>query len=490
MPHELRPYQARAIDELRSNFIAGSRRQLLVAPTGAGKTTIAAAVIEGARKKGKRIWFLAHRRELIDQCSKRLDDHGIDHGVIQGSHPRRKLKSPVQVVSVQTIVRGKRLETSEPPDLIIVDEAHRSLASSYLAVVHSFPEAAAIGLTATPWRLDGKPLGDRYEKMVLVATPQELIDTGFLLAPRVFAPSTPDLSGVRKTAGDYRLDDLSERMRTATIVGDVVRHWRTHVASSSNPLTVLFGVNKEHSLLMRDRFRDAGVQAEHIDESTPGSERARILKDLASGQVKIVTNCQILTEGWDLPHLGCVQLLRPTKSLSLYLQMAGRGMRVSAGKVSWVLLDHAGCVPEHGFPQSQREYSLDVEARPKRKPAEKEDGPAVTICAACFAAYLSSAKVCPECGTVRAPTRRKIEEDRDGSLEEVSMAALDAIRAKAARKVPWTDRVRALASLITEAQERGYKPGWALMRFKEKVGQWPPKPMQAQARAIVERLGE
>lgn len=487
MPHAPRPYQSAAIASLRANFARGTRRQLLVAPTGAGKTTIAAIVIDGAIRKQKRAWFLAHRRELINQCSARLDDHGIPHGVIQGTHPRFRPWLPVQVVSVHTIVRGRRLEAADAPDLIIVDEAHRSLAQSYLTVIERFPDAAVIGLTATPWRLDGKPLGDRYEELVVVATPRELIDLGYLLAPRVFAPNKPDLSGVKKVGGDYKNDQLADRMKTATIVGDVVRHWRTHIESSPNPLTVLFAVNKAHSLMMRDRFREEGIAAAHIDESSTVRERDEILRDLASGTIKVVCNCQILTEGWDLPQLGCVELLRPTKSLALYLQMAGRGMRTHVDKSGWTLMDHAGCVLEHDFPQAEREYSLE---RPATKPKgeKSESGPPVTVCEICFAIFESALRACPACGHERTVEERKIKEDKDGKLAEMTPDMLAKMRRKAARKIPWAKRERHLLDLMVEADRHNYKPGWAMFRFKEEIGQWPPKAMEKAARVRAERV--
>lgn len=475
MPHEPRPYQSSAIVSLRTNFAGGKRRQLLVAPTGAGKTTIAAIMIATSVEKGKRIWFLAHRRELINQCSRRLDDHNVDHGVIQAKHPRFKPWEQVQVVSVHTVTRGGRLEKLDPPDLIIVDEAHRSLAKSYLDVFAAFPRAAVIGLTATPWRLDGKPLGDHYEELVLVARPQELIDLGYLLAPRVYAPSSPDLSGVKKAHGDYNSKQLAERMRDATIVGDVVSHWQKLVEPSGNPLSVLFAVNKAHSIVMRDRFRDSGIAAAHLDESSTVAERDQVLADLASGRVKVVCNCEILTEGWDLPQLGSVILTRPTQSLVLYLQMAGRGMRTFEGKDSWLLMDHAGCVLEHGFPQEHREYSLDVPAKKKKRKEDDEVG--VTVCENCFAIFPSKIRICPECGHKREVQERRVKEDREGSLQELTPEELKKIRVKKAREIPWNERVGRLAGLYVQADEKGYKQAWAHYKFREDVGQWPPGKM-------------
>ena len=387
MPHDPRPYQSAAIARLRQNFARGVRRQLLVAPTGAGKTTIAAIMIDAARRKQKRIWFLAHRKELIDQCSARLDDHGVDHGVIQSGHYRLKPWLAVQIVSVQTVVRKGRLQSLEAPDLIIVDEAHRAAAKSYLDVFAAYPDAAVIGLTATPWRLDGKPLGDRFDDLVLVAKPQELIDLGFLLSPRVFAPHVPDLAGIKKSGSDYQKSALADRVNNATITGDIVTHYQRLIEPTANPCAVAFAVNVAHSMAIRDKFCEAGISAAHLDAQTHPRERNAILADLKRGTLRVVCNCEILTEGWDLPELGGVILARPTKSVALYLQMAGRGMRPFEGKTGWILLDHAGCVYEHGFPQDDREYSLDQPAKRQKREQDDEDNPgAITICEECFCA--------------------------------------------------------------------------------------------------------
>ena len=475
MPHTPRPYQSSAIARLRENFAAGVRRQLLVAPTGAGKTTIAAIMIEAARRKNKKIWFLAHRQELIDQCSARLDDHAVDHGVIQSGHPRLKPYLPVQIVSVQTVVRKNRLQKLEPPSVIFVDEAHRAAAKSYEDVFGAFICAAVVGLTATPWRLDGKPLGDRFEKLVLVAKPQELIDLGFLLAPRVFAPNVPDLGGVKKSGGDYQKAALADRVNNATIVGDIVKHYKKLIAPTGNPCAVTFAVNVAHSETIKQEFRDAGIAAAHLDAKTKPRERKQILEDLSTGQLRVICNCEILTEGWDLPELGGVILARPTKSVALFLQMSGRGMRATDGKIGWVLLDHAGCVFEHGFPQQDREYSLDIAAKSKPRKPDEDDPGAVTICEKCFCAYLSKMRVCPSCGYERPIRERRIE-TKKGELEELTMRGLQKFK-----RIPWQERRNALAHFYNEANEKGYKQNWACFKFKQRYSFWPPAKMQNEA---------
>lgn len=474
---------------MRENFRRGIRKQLCVAPTGAGKTTIAALMIDGAVRKERRVWFVAHRKELILQCSRRLDGQGVDHGIVQADHPRRDPSKSVQVVSVHTVTRKGRLGRLPAPDLIFVDEAHRSLAESYVKVMDAYPEAAVVGLTATPWRLDGKPLGDRYDELVLVARPLELIEQGFLLAPRIFAPDPPDLTSVRKSRGDFNNAQLADRMNQATVTGDIVRHYQQLVAPSPNPTSVLFAVNVEHSRALVAKFREAGVAAEHLDAKTPPEERERILRDLASGELRVVCNCEILTEGWDLPSLGAVILARPTKSVALYLQMAGRGMRTHEGKESWLLLDHAGCVREHMPPQVDRDYSL---TRPATVADEETGGPAAVVCAGCKAVYAAVLGVCPECGLERPRPMEVFGGGRevnsvDGELRERTVEELLEQSIAKFRKIPWSKRRAKLVELLEQAREQKRSESWAFGKFKREFGLWPPGKMRDQARERLER---
>lgn len=315
MRYVLRPYQEAAIEGIRAKVREGKKRVVLVAPTGSGKTTIAASIIESAIAKGSRCLFLTHRKELIEQASARLDSIGIDHGVIQASHKRARPWCSVHVASVATLVR--RLGNRPDVQLIIVDEAHHAMSESWIKVLAAYPKAAVIGLTATPWRLDGKGLKGIFEDVVVVAQAHELVPE-YLMAPRIFAPDKPNLSKVHTTAGDYDVGELEEVMAQTTLVGNVVEHWQKLAGGARS---LVFAVTVRHSLALRDRFREAGVAAEHLDATSHPDDRAAILARLKSGETRVVTNCQILTEGFDLPELGCVSLARPTQSSVLFLQM-------------------------------------------------------------------------------------------------------------------------------------------------------------------------
>lgn len=435
----LRPYQDRAIAETRAAYQRGGRRVVLVAPTGSGKTVIAVHMIRAALARGRRVAFVAHRRELITQASERLGALGIEHGIIQAGRPARA--APVQVCSIDSL----RSRARPPAELVIVDEAHHTMAAGYRALLDYYAQAWVLGLTATPLRLDGRGLADVYQALVVVAQPGELIADGHLVEPRVFAPVGPSMRGVRRSSGDYAPGEAAERM--ATVTGDIAAHLEKH---APDVRAVIYCCTIAHSLDVAAR-----IGAEHLDGMTPAAERDAILARLRAGATKRVCNVGVLTEGWDLPELGCVVLARPTKSLALYLQMCGRAMRPAAGKAAPIILDHAGNSSEHGHPASPREWMLcpTVDAT--------ENAPPTFRCRVCYYVSASPFTVCPACGAVREVTPREITED-DGELREVGKVVVS----MAEKQAKWDD-------LAAVARRRGWKLGWAKHEYRRLFGVWP-----------------
>lgn len=507
----LRPYQDRAVQALRSHIRAGRRRLLLVAPTGAGKTVIASYVMARAHERGSRVLFLAHRRELIQQTWRKLVDAGSPTsamGVIMAKDRRSNPTAPIQVASVDTLRHRER----PPVDLLIIDEAHRSLARTYLDLASHYAEqgATVLGLTATPYRADGGGLGEVYDVLEVVATPRQLIDDGFIVEPRVFSGGRIDLSGVRIRRGDYVERDLAEAMNTTKLVGNIVDHWSRHAAGMR---TVAFAVTVEHSRQIAERFVAAGVPAEHLDGETPMAERDAILARLQAGETLVVSNCGVLCEGWDQPAVKCAILARPTKSTGLYLQQAGRILRPWKDQRA-IILDHAGNALMHGLPQDDRVFSLD----PAKKNYESEP---LKVCQECGAVVSSGRRICPECGSKFGGGEGEtfVGVESDDELIEIHpipdhelTAAWDELvfrwrqlndrRASAGRdpmKPGWVwhqfrerfhrrpptgcrlpaeiatpERKReALSEMIATARERGYRPGWAVHRFRERFGHGP-----------------
>jgi len=449
----LRPYQIRAVEDARKAIRSGKRRLILQAPTGAGKTVVASAIIESAAQRGSRVLFLAHRKELIDQVSRKLDEFGIDHGIIMAAHWRRRPHLAVQVASVQTLARRELPDA----DLIIIDEAHLSLAKSYLDIVAAYPKAVVLGLTATPVRADGKPLSALYSDIVSVSTVPQLIRMGFLVRPRHYAPERPDLTKVGAKGGDYDERELSIAVDRPDLVGNIVSHWKAIAAGRT---TAVFAVNIAHSQHIVAEFRAAGIRAEHVDGTTPLWQRNQILQRFASGETTVVSSVGIMTEGYDNPRISAVVLARPTMSMGLYLQMVGRGLRTLDGKSDCLILDHAGCCHAHGFSDDEREWSL--EGKQKRAGAKREAP--VSVCPECFASYPAARRECPECGYQRErEDNSTVEVDESAQIVEITDEQRVAMARNRRRQEA---QAQTLQDLLNLARERGYKPGWAYRRYE------------------------
>ena len=272
-------------------------------------------------------------------------------------------------------------------ELLLIDECHHCPATTYRKIIDAYPDAVLLGLTATPCRGDGRGLGSIFE--VIIECPQvaELIEQGFLVRTRVYAPVDPDLRGVKTVAGDYVENQLADRMDQPKLVGDIVTHWHKF---GERRRTVAFAVSVSHSVHIRDEFIRSGVRAEHIDGGTPKDERDASLARLASGEIDLISNCMVLTEGWDMPEVGCCILARPTKKMGLYRQMIGRVLRPTNGKPDAIILDHSGAVFRHGFVEDPVIWTLD----PDRKAENPAHNPPRRP-------YISRILECSQCGSVR-----------------------------------------------------------------------------------------
>jgi len=445
MTFALRDYQKRDIRRLRAAITAGHGRILYQLPTGGGKTVLMAWMAARAAERGKPTMFIVHRQELLLQASRTFDAMGIDHGLIAPGHTMSR--DVIQVASVLTLVR--RFDRVVPPDLIVFDEAHHCPSNTWLRVFGRYPGAKAIGLTATPCRLDGRGLDDLFETMVRGPTARDLIDAGFLSDYVVYAPPIGiDLQGVRTRAGDFAKDQLAEAVDRPTITGDAVRHY---LRLAQGKRAIAFCVSIDHSKHVAEQFRSVGVRAQHVDGTEDGRRRQRTMDSLATGDVQVLTNVDLISEGLDVPAVEAAILLRPTQSLSLYLQQVGRALRPQPGKTA-IILDHAGNVLRHGLPDDDRDWTL--EGRPRKR---GRNGPEpdlqVRQCPRCFACHAPSPR-CPCCGYEHEVQGREVDHV-DGELEQVD---LDALRRQRRREI---GRARTLEELEAIAEARGYRKGWA-----------------------------
>lgn len=511
MPHALRDYQAVAVERVIS---ALDRRPCLVAPTGSGKTVMAAAMID---RLGVDTLWLTHRKELVEQAARHIRDVGSVCGIIMAGVPAMPF-APIQVASIQTLTRREAGRAS----LVVIDEAHHATARTYRRALDAIPGARVVGLTATPFRLDGSGLGDLFGELVVAAYTDELCDAGTLHRPRVYASLEPDVDGVRIVAGDYVARGIAERMLAPKLTADVVQTWQRRAAGKR---TVAFAASVAHSRVIVDSFSEAGVPAEHIDGTTPRDERDAILARLASGETLIVSNCMVLTEGWDLPALECAIIARPTASLALHLQMIGRVMRAAAGKDGAIVLDHAGNHHRHGLVTRRIAYSLTGTVGKTAEPL------GLRRCRQCGLHYEVGRYSCPECGWAPAaseyPRSAALEVDDDRELEAFDdtsygyraafWRATKLAQKNSGRTDIWSARKYAdrfgefpvvaggelvdtenataeqkqavYEDLLATAMRNGYRDGWAAHRYHEAFGVWPRGFVwRARVRARFERL--
>ena len=322
----LRPYQEQAIASVRI-AVMQSDKALLVMPTGSGKTVVFSEICRLANEKNKKVLILVHRRELVTQASDKLTKAGVEHGIIAaGFDPSDQ---PVQVASVQTLIR--RLNTSSfTPDLIIIDEAHHAVAGSWDKIIGHFTDAKIIGVTATPSRLDGRGLGSHFSTLVSGPSVEQLTKLGFLSQHRVFAPPViADLSNVKTRAGDYANDQLSAAMDRPTITGDAVNTYRL----ADGLPAIAFCCSIAHATSVCASFNAAGYRAKLVTGNMPMEERDEAISGLADGRTQVLCSVDVVSEGTDVPAVSAAILLRPTQSEALYLQQVGRILRPQPGKV-------------------------------------------------------------------------------------------------------------------------------------------------------------
>lgn len=434
----LRPYQNDILDRTRTAYRDGYKAPCIVSPCGSGKSVMVAEMAKCATEKGNRVLFLVHRKELCDQIESTFKWWGVD-------------MSLCDVSMVQTVCR--RLDKIPEPGLIITDENHHALASSYRKIYEYFHSVKRIGVTATPIRLNGSGLGDVNDILILGPTVSELIEWGNLSDYRYFAPSLIDTSSLHVRAGEFKQDEVDEEFKKV-IWGDVIEHYRM-LADNKQAICYCYNINR--SKRMADEFNQHGITASHIDGDTNKSERNEIINKFRSGDIKILCNVDLISEGFDVPDCEAVILLRPTKSLSLYIQQSMRCMRFKPGKTA-VIIDHVGNVERFGLPDMDREWSLN----PIRDKAQAKTEFPIRQCNLCFTVFSGKVKTCPECGKENIHTAKEIEEIKEAELKEVKRQEEQRIT------LDYRDSgdCKNINELAIYAKNMGYKPGWTYHQAK------------------------
>lgn len=408
-------------------------------------------MIQSATSKGLRVWFLAHLKEILNDTADRLITSKIKHGYIWAGHLADR-RQQVQVVSVQTAAR--RLDRLDKPDLIIVDEAHLAVASTYQDVFKwacAGPKfykpggAKLLHLTATPKRLDGRGMGEVADDIVLTCSTQDLIGEGLLAPVRYLTPDMPDLGGARHLGGEFNPIDTAAIMRKPSIVGSALNHYLKFGRGRPG---LGFCVDIASARQFADDFAAAGLRTLAISGDDHDDLRYRALADIQSGRLDFVFNCKLWVAGVDAPALSYIADLAPTESLTRYLQGLGRGLRTHPGKQNLIYADHAGNLARHGNPLMLREWSLD--AAETKRGGGKQEMP-VKQCPACFATVAAAATHCI-CGHEFQTQAREIEQV-EGELTEVELTQ-QIMAEKRAKRVE-QGSAKDLDALIALGRKRG-----------------------------------
>lgn len=455
----LRDYQESILGKLRQAFIEGHKTVVLVAPTGAGKTEMAMALLGAAADKGNRTAMILDRIILCNQTSARLDSYGMAHGVLQSGHWRYRPHERIQVCSAQTLEKRGALPGVK---LLIVDECHNTRKQT-TDFIKSNPEIMVVGLTATPFK---KGLGKIYTAVVSAISTRELVATGSLVPLRVYIAKEIDMTGAKKVAGEWSIAEAEER--GIKITGDVVSEWvkKTHEVFGGPRKTVVFAAGVKHAADLAQKFTDAGYNFLSLSYKDDDEFKADAIKEFSKPDSSIMglVATDILTKGFDVPDVMIGVSARPfTKSLSSHIQQMGRVMRPCEGKEFALWLDHSGnylrfCEDwEDVYANGVSELD-DGKEKAKAEPTEKDKEAAK--CPRCNAFWPGRADACACCGFIR-PQRNDVTETA-GELVEYNSAG---------KKLPGMEERQAFYSqLLTIAEERDYKKGWAFHKYREKYG--------------------
>lgn len=445
---KLRPYQENLVKNIRESIAAGKNSVCAVLGCGGGKSVIEGTIAKLATDKGNRVLFLVHRQELCRQIERTFGAVGVDFDLCT-------------VAMVQTVSR--RLQSVPVPVLIITDECHHATSSTYKRIYERFPSAVRIGFTATPVRMIEGGLGAVFDSLIESVSTKWLIEHGYLAPYKYYSVKVADIKGLPSRGGDYDKAALAELMEKSYIYGKTVE---TYERIAKGKQTIVYCASIESSKRTADEFARAGYSAAHIDGTTPTAERTRLIQDFRDGKITILTNVELFGEGFDVPDCECVVLLRPTKSLSLYIQQSMRSMRYKAGKVAYII-DHVANVYRHGFPDDAREWSLEGKKR------KQKSSVTVKECPICFAVLPLFTKVCPYCKAILKQTREEERIEVEAELEEI-------------RSMPYDDyrKVKSFDELARFGRAKKYKFMWTVRKAIELGLAVPPKYRHLERRLV------
>lgn len=440
----LRDYQKKAIDEIRILYAKGIKRVLLQLAGGGGKTVIFCDIIKRTQARNFPCLIVVRGVKLIEQASLRLTREGVAHGVQQGQNSHSEYL-PVQVCSIDTLYRRKQ---APPARLIIVDEAHLSQGEGYKWFLSQYPNSYILGVTATPFLKKG--LRHIADEIVYPISILDLMNQGYLVRPKYYAPEKPELSDIEVRQGEYNTKQLDNRMQENAIHGDVVKTWQR---LGENRPSLIFAVSIKHSQLLARKFNEAGIPTEHIDANTNQAERNEIIDRLISGKIKIISSVGTLTTGFDCPPVSCLIICRPTLSKNLHFQIIYRGTRPYENKNDFIVLDHAGNLERHGFIEDEIKADLDGKAL-----SGKAGIAPVKNCPACFSVYYVSCQSCPSCGE----KNESAQKNKERKLQELEAELVERKR---------LNQEEQISKWIQIAKTKKLKKGWIYHMIKGRYGE-------------------
>lgn len=391
-PTSLFPYQQKAKQDIFSAWDE-VHHVMLQMPTGTGKTYLFTSLIDDINKWSNethtpnKMLVIAHRKELISQIAKSLKNFGVRHSVLAGPKEQRNLSNPVIVSSIQTIThkanKGDVERLRERINFVIIDEAHHSMASTYRHLWKMFPQARFLGVTATPWRMNHSGFRKIFDRLILTQSVKKFIEQGYLSTYSYYSlkPNSriqDAINGIHKYDkwGDYDERALIDTMDLGHIRAQLVKSYKTLAWGKKG---IIYSINKQHSANICEDFRKLGVRIVDIDDKTPDGLRKQYVEDFKSGKIDIIVNVNIFSEGFDCPDIEFIQLARPTRSLAMYIQQVGRGLRKADGKTRCIILDNVGMYSRFGLPDANRHWSAhfngqDVDESPNSKAVVRCDG--------------------------------------------------------------------------------------------------------------------
>lgn len=444
MTFALRDYQKKLISDLKHSMVSGNKNVVVQSPAGSGKTVTMAAIAKSATDKHNHVLFIVHRREIVEQVKKTFKAYGVD-------------MNNCYVGMVQTVTR--RLEKLDTPKIILVDESHHSLAKTYTRIFDYFQNANVIGFTATPIRLSGESLSKVFDDLILGPSIEWLIDNQFLAPYKYYSVKLIDDKKLKhNSTGDFSSSSMNDASKNI-IYGDVIKEYK-RIADGTK--TIVYTYNVDSSKRVADEFNRSGYKSLQVDGNTPKKLREQAMNDFRTGKVQILVNAELYGEGVDVPDCQTVIMLRPTESLSLFIQQSMRCMRYRPGKQA-TIIDHVANYERFGLPDTEHKWDLQGTRKSKKK--TNTNSISIRQCTKCFGVFKAGLKACPYCGAEYKVQEQAVEVKKDVELKEIKKTVqytTDYILTKR------PSELKSMAELKAYQKAKHYKNGWAYYQAKLK----------------------